>query len=459
MKRNEHPLDEFFRSKLMDFEQSPSPYVWDRIQERQSSWRKKRLVLFLRASGIAAVIVFAFLLGREWQAERTIRDNGSLADQSETFNQKQPVLDEVIQPAEPVVSSEDALAVMERSTSREKIVSDTAVLPNDQKGGQLPVERPGAPALLSSRSAQLNVPQMADLSLACKKEWQKTVVDVLSQNEMALVEYNKEQERKAEVDKPDQSWSVGAMVAPVYAVSQTSYEAVYASNMTRSAGNGHVQMGGGLTIEYAAGKRWAVQTGLYYSQLNESSGNAADSYRMNMAFADAGSDYFNTPVTEKRGVMQINASAGVVEVDELPSSADLSASLERADASQSVLLSQANFEQQFEYVEVPLLVSYRVIDKGFRMSLQGGLNAGFLVGNNVFMESADGQTRIGKTKDMSSISYSTTIGLGFGYQLTDRLEFRFDPQLKYFIGSLSDNPSVSFKPYSIGLYTGIKYRF
>ncbi len=117
MKRNEHPLDEFFRSKLMDFEQSPSPYVWDRIQERQSSGKRKRLVFFLRASGIAAAIALAFLLGREWQAERTIRDNGSLADQSETFNQKQPVLDEVIQPAEPVVSSEDALAVMERSTS------------------------------------------------------------------------------------------------------------------------------------------------------------------------------------------------------------------------------------------------------------------------------------------------------------------------------------------------------
>ena len=56
MKRNEHPLDEFFRSKLMDFEQSPSPYVWDRIQERQSSGKRKRLVFFLRASGIAARI-------------------------------------------------------------------------------------------------------------------------------------------------------------------------------------------------------------------------------------------------------------------------------------------------------------------------------------------------------------------------------------------------------------------
>jgi len=66
---------------------------------------------------------------------------------------------------------------------------------------------------------------------------------------------------------------------------------------------------------------------------------------------------------------------------------------------------------------------------------------------------------IGKTKDMESVAYSGSLGLGLKYGLSKRFYLNVEPRIKYYLNSLNSNSSVSYKPYTIGVYTGLSYQF
>ncbi|MCW0482435.1 outer membrane beta-barrel protein [Gaoshiqia sediminis] len=460
MMKSDHQLDELFRSRLENFEQSPPPYVWDRIQELQAAGRKRRLVLILRASGVAAAILLAFLLGWQLQPDQPENVIEPFVVQQEQGDQPVPKLaGKSIEVTETSPVQESAPAYETVLHTKQPLAQVVGKTETEQSQGALPAEKEEALPLLNARSANLKSTTTRNLRLDKLKEKRQGLAVELSGAELALVEFNKQQAGNKSADR-DGFWMVGAMITPVYAVNQSSYDAAYASNMTRSGGSGSLQLGGGLSLEYKAGKRWSVQSGLYYSKLEEASGNTPSrNMQYDFVSGDAEYNYFNTSVMVEKGAMLINASAGVVELDNLPEGTRLSTSLESVQANREVILSHSQFEQQFEYIEIPLMASYQLLDKTFRFRLLGGVNAGFLIGNNAYMQNSEGLSRIGKTKDMNRISYSTSFGFGLGYRLTDRLELRVDPQLKYYLGSLNDNPSVTYKPYSFGVFTGINYRF
>jgi hypothetical protein len=127
--------------------------------------------------------------------------------------------------------------------------------------------------------------------------------------------------------------------------------------------------------------------------------------------------------------------------------------------SSAVVVSHTEFIQDFDYVEVPLYLRYSVIDKKIGVDLLGGLSSNFLVGNRLYADGSSGKTLVGKTKDMATFNYSGTFGLGLRYGLTNRLSFSIEPRVKYFLNSVSNNSDVTFKPYTIGVFTGFSYEF
>ena len=67
-------------------------------------------------------------------------------------------------------------------------------------------------------------------------------------------------------------------------------------------------------------------------------------------------------------------------------------------------------------------------------------------------------TYIGEATNINNISYSLNFGLGFDFPLTKKMSFNIDPKFKYQINTFKDT-SGNFRPYIIGLYTGINYKF
>jgi len=127
--------------------------------------------------------------------------------------------------------------------------------------------------------------------------------------------------------------------------------------------------------------------------------------------------------------------------------------------SNAVVVSNARFIQNFDYIEIPLYLRYTLLDSKFDVEMLGGFSSNLLVGNQTFMESNAGKSRIGSTRDMETMNYSGTLGLGLKYGLTKRVSLNVEPRVKYFLNSLNSNASVTYKPYTIGVFTGLSYEF
>ncbi|MCW1146875.1 hypothetical protein [Flavobacterium lacisediminis] len=114
--------------------------------------------------------------------------------------------------------------------------------------------------------------------------------------------------------------------------------------------------------------------------------------------------------------------------------------------------------QQISYVEVPLELGYKILDRKFGIEIIGGLSTLILNDNSVSIVSNGQEMTIGEANNLNNIHFSSNVGLGFKYNFWKSFNANFQPMFKYQINTFSEN-SGNFKPYFIGLYTGVSFSF
>ena len=65
---------------------------------------------------------------------------------------------------------------------------------------------------------------------------------------------------------------------------------------------------------------------------------------------------------------------------------------------------------------------------------------------------------IGEASNLNPMHFSTNVGLGIKYDILKSLQFKVEPIVKYQLNTFS-NDSGNFKPFFLGVYTGLNYRF
>ena len=65
---------------------------------------------------------------------------------------------------------------------------------------------------------------------------------------------------------------------------------------------------------------------------------------------------------------------------------------------------------------------------------------------------------IGKATNLNNMHFSTNLGLGFSYNFIKNFQLNLEPMLKYQINAFTTN-SGNFKPYIVGISTGLSYKF
>ena len=468
--KDDKQLDELFRLKLEGFELKPPGYVWDGILEKQAAERRKKRMLWFRLSGVAAALLLAFLLGLELQrsADRFIVNQPAVvdvnADQSNsgsgesktdhlsaTNDEEKKTENSSKNIVEVVTPRENKAWIVENSIQAESHEKPLASIRyTDDQGSE-------AMILLKSRTFHLSLAQPSVNELEALG--QTNSGSLLTERDRKIIEQNMAALSPQKTNEQPHSWIVGAMVIPALAVNDIKYSEEYASNLSQSGNSSSLQMGGGLTLAYGTSARWSFQSGVMYNRLGQNTSNSSG--RDNLAYSIAPStdpDYFLVGKSVG-GETIINGPAGQILLDQLPTDALVSSDFESVASSRDVLLTNSDFEQLFDYIEIPLMVRYQLVDRIIGLQLMAGVNAGFLVGNRAYVNSGQGRSSIGETSDMNSISYSSNFGVGIGYHLSPRLQLRFEPQLRYYLQSLSSNPGIDYKPYSFSFYTGINYTF
>ncbi len=111
------------------------------------------------------------------------------------------------------------------------------------------------------------------------------------------------------------------------------------------------------------------------------------------------------------------------------------------------------------YIEVPVEMSYALVNRKFGIDVIGGVSTLFLNENNVSVVSSQGySTEVGEAQNLNSVHFSTNIGVGFKYRFWKSFQANFEPTFKYQVNAYSRDAG-NFKPYFIGLYSGISFSF
>jgi hypothetical protein len=470
--KKEKNLDDLFRDKLLNYEQEPPAYLLENILSSVSGERRKKKLIFWRVAGVAAALLLAFVAGwqlnnrdgREMKQTVIVGQNSAPEKPSETKIQLEKVTSasEITRATSSLASNEansinrenhsKSISQNSKSGAMALVAESTPVASTDESLLMKPLK--SLYRMIKSGTGSLNTLQTQKSNDNPTELIQKSI-------DQQIMEQNKRMLTAENTSKEKARWLVGAQVSPEYNVSRGSQSQAYASNMLRTSSANQVDLGGGISVEYKKGKRWSLQSGVYYSGLGQSSGNTSNSSGKDLQYAIAGSNYFNTPVsvdaTSNR--MSMNSNAGVIELSKIPSGLVVGNALEDKTLNSAVIVSPANFIQNFDYVEVPLYLRYTLIDARFDVIMLGGFSSNILVGNQIFVEDSSGKSLVGKTKDMQGLNYSGTLGLGFKYGVSKRIFLNVEPRIKYYLNSLNSNSSVNYKPYTIGVFTGLSYEF
>ncbi|WP_452232854.1 hypothetical protein [Lacinutrix sp. MEBiC02595] len=118
----------------------------------------------------------------------------------------------------------------------------------------------------------------------------------------------------------------------------------------------------------------------------------------------------------------------------------------------------AAISQRIGYYEVPMELEYTISSKKFGVNVIAGLSTFILNDNKIFSEFDGRKTEIGEANNINEVSFSGNLGLGLDYKFSDKIKFNVQPTFKYQMNAF-ENTSGDFRPYIIGVYTGLSYKF
>lgn len=465
--RTSNDTDELIRSKLENYSVTPPAHIWEQVQHQLENRKRKTRVLWSRVTAAAAILTLAFLAGwyfnNNTENQQVISENNIPAQQIEELLKPTDNIDPLNRGnvdvegvfAEAVKNDKLLLASKSEEGNSEAVITSAVFA----KGNTAITRNTAEFSKLKSRSSRFETDPFPQPTL--KRQPAKYSETELIDVEKMIIDRNLQAMAEEKQDRG--GWKMGMYLTPGYSSYTATHSNEYEQNMTYSSSGGNANVGGGLSVIYKTSKRLMVESGIYYAQNGQKSANTINVFAKNQdteyAFAPGEVPYFINNVQLESGSMAMNSTAGVIAFTATPKGAELSGGFESMSEKTNLMVPGGEFSQVFEFMEVPLLVRYRVVGARLGIELMTGITTGFLVGNNAYIDNQYGLQNIGKTEDISTVNLSGTVGVGTSYALGKNLSFALEPRFNYYFSSINNNPNVSFKPYRIGIFTGLTYEF
>ncbi|MEE9463573.1 MAG: outer membrane beta-barrel protein [Bacteroidales bacterium] len=460
MSRRKNKTDQQFREQLRHFEAGPPDQVWHGIASALHSDKRKRQVLWV--SRIAASIAVLLALGTTWFLLREPPENQLVTRETQEAGTRDETGTTMAVIPDTMAVIPDDKAVI--PVTRAEIPEITGEM-NDQTEGNLadadyadyaevvPGDRP--------YMDQLNtVPPRSATGL--QTDYPGTILAVLypstvpDENEGIDVFDEWGDDRITSHDK----WGVGTQVSPIYSYRnlEVSDGSAPSASYYNDVEDGIVSYAGGVNVHYTLLKRLSVQSGLYYSSMGMKVGNAYyASLDSKNSFMDATST-IQASINNSTGIIETQVGLdNVYAANTVPQAGlELTSQYARANSSNAP---EGEILQQFEYLEVPLILRYRVIDRRLGFHFLGGLSSNFLVGNSAYYLDGGNKEQIGTTGNLRPVNYSSVVGLGVDYSISRRFHVNLEPTFRYYLNSINTGSMIKSHPYTIGFYTGLLYTF
>ncbi len=97
-----------------------------------------------------------------------------------------------------------------------------------------------------------------------------------------------------------------------------------------------------------------------------------------------------------------------------------------------------------------------MIDKKVGFNIIGGASTLFLDENSISLKTTDFSTQLGESNQLNNVSFSTNIGLGVDYEISNSFQLSIEPMFKYQINTYNTS---NVNPYYFGVYSGFSFKF
>ena len=77
--------------------------------------------------------------------------------------------------------------------------------------------------------------------------------------------------------------------------------------------------------------------------------------------------------------------------------------------------------QSLSYLEVPIILRYKIVDKTLDFNLIGGVSYNMLLDNSVYTIVEGGKYPIGATDGLNFLTISSSLGMGMEYNLSNKV--------------------------------------
>ncbi len=432
-------IDLLFRKGLSDLEILPPVGTWNNIypviRKRQKPY------ILLRSAALIAVLVSISFLAYKWSREISTSLQNSF-----------------------IVRDEESTRVRIDNFPPVLIIRETAVY--NPKGGTVLTPASGIPEteaararessteiagipLNTNRSPGFNLPWPVDNNIIRITDLQ-TVYDY-SDAPGIIVGLSNDPAGTVKA-----RWSLTAIASPSYYV-KPGYGGDEISGQISSSEKPRMSYSGGIGFAYRINDRLSIQSGLYYTSVGQEIENIY-SYAGFRQFDNAKSHHNFEVLTS--GGMIYTENRDVFLLDNGGERVITKFTNDFFDPAKASLLYLNNtLHQTFSYIEMPLVLRYKLIDRDLDFNLIGGLSYNMLINNSVYTYVNGSKYQVGETDGLNPLMVSSSLGMGVEYNLSRKVSLNLEPTFRYYLNPFSQTQAVKTHPYSFGLFSGLSYRF
>ncbi|MES2544472.1 MAG: hypothetical protein V4548_06280 [Bacteroidota bacterium] len=476
-------IERLFQEKFKDFEVEPPARVWNSIESQLKGKPARKIIpLWWKVSGIAAALLIGSLISypilnsdntnsvTNTESNANVVENNGAIENGETPKTDNAKTNKDLNSIQSntIVSAPNQSG---NSTQLAKKNSKTTVPLQIKKGfntNKNNVANRYPKNYFNHNQSNKAVQQQSKNRTIAIAATENTTTNIID----PIIDYKGETQNPVAISSPNEAIKKDSVTTPIIAaITENPLEELLKEKQAKTATNN----------PKAKMQRWQVSSNaspVYYNSASQGSPldvefqNNAKEYKTNLGFGIGVKYALNKKFSLKTGAnavaMEYNTNDVVFSQESFSNSINsLNTNLEGSFLQiQTRSVSFANTETKFDgklnqktsYYEVPFELSYKVMDRKFGIEVIGGFSTLFLNENKVSLLSSGLNLNIGEANNLRQIHYSTNIGLGFKYSFWKSFQANFEPMFKYQINTFSSN-SGNFKPYVLGLYTGISYSF
>lgn len=475
MKENKN-IDRLFQEQFRGFEETPDNQVWLNIEAELKKDKKRKVIpLWIKCSGIAAAFLLGLFTLNMNQTFHSKTENRIVLD---TKTSKDASNKKRIYPQKNSKKSLNEVQIVsnskENSKYKKEIIytnlsksntkdeknsspySSTKVLVYQKKNpknaevflpkSNLSLNQAGTnesnkfQSLNTEKNSVTNSNSLANVQnqIPEKKESKEKEESTNTElpNELEEILKAKSVKKNGIVANSKNKWQITPNVAPLY-LNANSGGSPIDEQLSNYEKKSEKSVSFGIGVHYAVSNKIVVRTGINKLTVGYNTSNVLYSTGLT-ANNLRNVDYFSNNAV--KFVNERNYSLLTTSEKEIQST------------------NTGNLNQKMGYYELPMEVSYAVLDKKFGINLIGGFSTLFLNENTISLVSPQSNIELGEAKNLNQVHFSTNVGLGFKYQITKSFQINMEPMVKYQLNTFSNN-SGDFKPLFIGLYSGISYGF